>query len=369
MKKVLCIATAGKGGQDDLRMRALASKINAEVTYYCVDRSESRLAAAKEIWNLLKSSQWDLVYQEGTGIAGGINLILAAWLRKQPFIVSSGDPVGGFFYVREGPIVGSFFEFYERLLYKTCLGFVGWTPYLTGAAMKMGARNAATVEGAVDLNMFYPQTRSQRLAGRQKYGVNPDHLVCGVIGSLNWMSRQSCCQGYELVETLKLIEREDVSVLIVGDGTGKSRIEAAIPEKLKSRVILTGRVPKTEVVDAVNAMDIGFVTQIPGQLGNYRLSTKLPEYLACGVPVAMTPSPGFFDYASSAGWALPPLHPASVEFHQNCAQWIEKLSWDEVQQKAKQAPDLARKYFDNEVVGTKFREFVHSLLYSNSEGA
>ncbi len=364
MKKVLCIATAGKGGQDELRMQSLASQLKAEVTYYCVDRSLSRLASAREIWRLLHSSHWDLVYQEGTGIAGGINLILAALWRQQPFVLSSGDPIGGFFWVKHGPVVGSLFEIYERLLYKTCQGFIGWTPYLTGAAMKMGAKNAVTAEGAVDLSLFYPYERSPRLAVRQKYGLDPDSLVCGVIGNLNWMSRQSCCQGYELVESLKRVQREDVAILIVGDGTGKSRLEAAIPEKLKSRVVLTGRVSKIEVVDTINAMDIGFVTQIPGKLGNYRLSTKLPEYLACGVPVAMSPIPGFFDYVGSAGWSLPNYHPASVEFHDRCAQWMEQLSWSDISQKAKHATETARKYFDYDVVSPKFCDFVHRLLYS-----
>ena len=369
MKKVLCIATAGKGSQDELRMCRLASQLNAEVTYYCVDRSVSRVVAAQEVWILLRSSQWDLVYQEGTGIAGGMNLILAALLRKQHFIVSSGDPIGGFFHMRSGPLVGSLFELYEQLLYKTCAGFIGWTPYLTGAAMKMGAETAATVEGAVDLSIFYPYEQSRRLAIQEKYGLNPNHLVCGIIGNLKWNFRHSCCQGYELVESLKRIKREDVSLLIVGDGSGRSRLEKAIPERLRSRVVFTGRVPEAEVVDAINAMDIGFVTQILGKLGNYRLSTKLPEYLACGVPVAMSPIPGFYDYAAPAGWPLPAYHPASAEFHDHCAQWIDQLSWSDVAQKSKRAPEVARKYFDYEVVRPKFCDFVHRLLYSGDTHA
>ena len=364
MKKVLCIATAGKGGQDERRMHYLASQLNAEVIYYCLDRSVSRVVAAQEIWRLLQSDQWDLVYQEGTGIAGGMNLILAALLKNQSFIVSSGDPIGGFFHMREGPLMGYLFEVYERLLYKTCKGFVGWTPYLTGAAMKMGVQTAVTVEGAVDLDVFYPYDQSRRLAIRERYKLNPNHIVCGIIGSLNWNFRQSCCQGYELVESLKHIKREDVSLLIVGDGNGRAHLEQAIPERLRSRVVFTGRVPEADVVEAINAMDIGFVTQILGKLGNYRLSTKLPEYLACGVPVAMSPIPGFFDYASPAGWSLPAYHPASTEFHTHCAQWLDQLNWSDIAQKRKQAPELAHKYFDYEVVKPKFSEFVHRLLYS-----
>jgi glycosyltransferase involved in cell wall biosynthesis len=364
MKTVLCIATAGKGTLDELRMRRLASKLNAQVTYYYVDRSVSRLVAAKEVWRLLKASKWDLVYQEGTGIAGGLSLIRAALTWKQPFVVSGGDPIAGFFRTTKGPLIGNLFELYERSLYQTCAGFIGWTPYLTGVAMRMGAKRAVTVEGGVDMSIFYPYTPTQRLAVRQKYGIHPDHLVCGVVGSLIWVPPQAYCYGYELIETLKRIKRKDVSFLIVGDGDGKSRMEQALPEDLRSRVVFTGRLPETQVVDVINAMDIGFVTLF-SELGNYRLTTKLPEYLACGVPVAMSPTAGFYDYAASAGWALPRYHPASSEFHEHCAQWLDQLSWSDVAEKAKQAPEVAHQYFDYNIVGAKFSSFVHELLYSS----
>lgn len=369
MKKVLCINTGGKGNLHGLRMRRLAGNLNAEVTYYDLDRTKSRIATSQAVWNFLNSSKWDLVYQEGTGIAGGANLIRAALVKKQPFIVSSGDPIGGFFRVTKGPILGSFFEFYEKLLYQTCTGFIGWTPYLTGAALKMGAKRAITVEGGVDRNIFYPYTLSERLKIREKYGLHQDHLVCGVIGSLQWTPRQSYCYGYEMIESLKRVKRQDVSLLIVGDGDGRSRLEEIIPDSLRTRVIFTGRLPETEVVSAINAMNIGFVTQTLDELGNYRLTTKLPEYLACAVPVAMSPIPGFYDYAASAGWPLPAYHPASTEFHARCAQWLEQLSWNDIAEKASHALETAQKYFDYNLVSTKFCDFVHELLYlENREG-
>lgn len=366
MKKVLCINTGGKGNPQGLRMRRLTAKLYAEITYYDLDRTKSRTAASQEVWNLLNSSRWDLVYQEGTGIAGGASLIRAAFARKQAFIVSSGDPIGGFFRVTKGPLLGSFFEFYEKLLYRTCTGFIGWTPYLTGAALKMGAKRAITVEGGVDLKIFYPHTPDARFKIREKYGLHPEHLVCGVIGSLQWTSRQSYCYGYEQIELLKRVKRQDISLLIVGDGDGRSRLEEAIPDSLRARVVFTGRLSEIEVVNAINAMNIGFVTQTLDELGNFRLTTKLPEYLACGVPVAMSPIPGFYDYAAEAGWSLPAYHPASTEFHCRCAQWLDQLSWDDVAKKASSAPEIARKYFDYNLVSTKFCNFVHGLLYSEN---
>src|SRR5262245_1017531 len=97
MTRILCINPRGPGDLHGLRARCLASHLNADVTFHDVDRAISRTAASRRVWSLLRSENWDLVYQEGTGIAGGFNLIRAARAWGQPYIVSSGDPIGGYF--------------------------------------------------------------------------------------------------------------------------------------------------------------------------------------------------------------------------------------------------------------------------------
>ena len=364
VKKVLCINPRGQGDLHQLRAHRLTRDLDAEIIFYNVDRRTSYPTAVRALNVAIQSQHWDLIYQEGTGIIAGCNSIQAAQLRKQRFIVSSGDPVGGFFRVTKGPAVGALFDIYERLLYRTCAGFVGWTPYLTGAALTLGAKRGVTVEGGVELETFVPLSPAERKAVKQSFGIDANHLVCGVVGSLIWTPRQSYCYGLELVETLKRLTRTDVSLLIVGDGTGKSILEGRIPDHLRSRVVFTGRLPETEVVKAMNAMDIGFITQTLDALGNFRLTTKLPEYLACGLPVAMSPVPGFYDYASDAGWALPARHPASAEFHERCAAWLDALDREEVAEKARQARPIACQRFDYEVLSQKFRLFVGDILSS-----
>lgn len=367
MARILCINTGGKGDLHGLRMRRLTEGLDAKCVYLDFDRSVSRLENARTLWNVMRERRWDLVYQESTGIAGGLCLILAARAWGQRYVVSTGDPIGGFFRTVKGPLYGAAFEFYERLLYRHSAGFIGWTPYLSGMAMKMGAPSAVTVEGAVDTDLFAPYDPDQRRAAKTSYGLNPDHLVCGMVGSLTWTPRQRYCYGLELVEMLPYLHREDVSVLIVGDGDGRKRLERRIPKQLRPRVVFTGRVPEAEVAHALNAMDVGFITQTLDGLGRYRLTTKLPEYLASGLPVAMSPIPGFYDYAHRAGWALPAHHPASDAFHRQCARWIDALTWEAVASRRARAPALANKFFDYNVVRPKFTAFVTSLLDGHHE--
>ena len=359
---ILCINTHGPGGQDERRICLLTRSLGTEVVVHHLDRTCSYQRAMQRLQRCIQSRTWDLIYQEGTGIAGGATLIQAARRRGQKFIVSSGDPVGGFFRVTKGPALGALFHAYERQLYRACAGFVGWTPYLTGAALALGARRGVTVEGGADLDTFVPFAPAERRAAKESLGLDPSHLVCGVVGSLRWTPRQSYCYGLELVEILKRLKRPDISVLIIGDGSGKAILQQRVPDHLRSRIVFTGRLPEPEVVRAMNAMDIGFITQTLDGLGNFRLTTKLPEYLACGLPVAMSPVPGFYDYASGAGWALPARHPASTQFHERCAAWLEDLDREEIAEKAQAARPLAFRHFDYNVLSKRFRLFVEDIL-------
>jgi glycosyltransferase involved in cell wall biosynthesis len=364
MSQLLCINTGGIGDLHGLRARRLTKFLDAECTYFDVDESISRRHNAEAIRELIHSADWDLIYQEGTGIAGGLNLIRSSLFRNQPYIVSSGDPIGEFFHVVKGPLYGFAFEQYEKLLYGQSAGFIGWTPYLAGMAMKMGAPRAVTVEGAVDMSIFSSYSSAERAAAKKAYGLDSDHVVCGVVGSLKWTPRQQYCYGLELVAMLPYLNRQDVSILIVGDGDGREHLQRRVPDVWRDRVVFTGRVPEDEVVRTLNAMDVGFIAQTLDKLGRYRLTTKLPEYLASGLPVAMSPVPGFFDYAHAAGWALPPHHPASEPFHRKCAAWIDRLSWSEIKERRQAAPSIARTRFAYEIVRPRFEAFIKSLLES-----
>jgi hypothetical protein len=227
----------------------------------------------------------------------------------------------------------------------------------------MGAPRAVTVEGAVDLNRFTPASDSRRLALRQRYNLAPDHLVCGVVGSLQWSDRQQYCYGLELIETLKYLTRTDVSLLIVGDGDGKNELERRVPAAWADRVVFTGRVSPDEVAETLNAMDVGFITQTLDGLGNFRLTTKLPEYLATGLPVAMSPTPGYYDYVGrSAGWSLPAHHPSADVFHRECASWLDSLHHDEVRARRPVARRTAEALFSYDRLTARFAEFMASLL-------
>jgi hypothetical protein len=360
-KRILCINAAGVGDLHGIRLREMAGALEPtfETTIVDADRT-SRKAAVGQVSQLLQTP-YDLVYMESTSIATGLPLIQAA-RRGQKFIVSSGDPIRGFFAATQGPLQGAAFGLYEKALYKSCAGFIGWTPYLTGRALELGAPRAITIEGSVNTSLFTPPTAQERLAVRERLGIPTNHIVCGVVGSLKWSERLGYCYGLELVETLKKLKRTDITMMIVGDGDGREELEKRVPENLKSRMIFTGRVPADEVPGLMSALDIGFITQTLDQLGNYRLTTKLPEYLACGVPVAMSPIPGYYDYVLGAGWALPACAPFDERFYRECAAWLETLTPEIIAAQAKSARAIALNRFDYKITLPRFVQFVSDVV-------
>ena len=362
--RILCINAGGVGDLHGIRVRQLARYLDADVEIFDLDKSNSRLRNARLVWKLVHSADWDLVYQESTGIGVGAPLILAALLGRLKYVVSTGDPVGGFFRNVKGPAVGWLFERYERLLYRRCAGFVGWTPYLTGMAVKMGARRAVTIEGAVDTNLVGTAGDAEKSQAKAELGIPADHIVCGLVGSIKWSPRQQYCYGLELVAAAGMIARDDMTFLIVGDGDGMDTLRSRLTPDAEDKVVFTGRVAPERVADVLKAMDVGFITQTLDGLGTYRLTTKMPEYLSAGVPIAMSPTPGFFDYVGEAGWPLPPFHPASDAFHKGLARWLDSLTTDDIQQRRALARTIAERVFDYEVVGPRFRRFINSILES-----
>ncbi len=360
--EILCINTGGKGDLHGLRMRRLASRLAIPCAFYDLDKSD-RKGSLKTLWNIITERPWRLIYQESTGITGGINLIRATREKGIPYVVSSGDPIEGFFRVTKGAMLGNAFGVYEKLLMRHSAGFIGWTPYLTGRALELGAPRGVTIEGAVDLELFRPLPESERERIRASYGIRPGHLVCGIVGSLLWTPSQNYCYGLELIEAARRLKRDDMSFLLVGDGTGKAILQERVPETMKNRVIFTGRVPEQEVVRVMNAMHIGFITQTLDKLGSYRLTTKMPEYLATGLPIGISPIPGYFDYVGeAAGCALPPYHPASAIFHDKLAQWLETVDRAEVEGKRAACRTIAEERFGYEMIAARFRSFVEYVL-------
>jgi glycosyltransferase involved in cell wall biosynthesis len=138
------------------------------------------------------------------------------------------------------------------------------------------ADKVKSVPTGVDTARFCP---GDKTAARQQCGLPPDKMIIGIVATLrSWKGHTY------LVEAVARLQREDVLLLIVGDGPNLPNIEAAIAKhQLHQQVIFAGQ--QADVVPWLRAMDI-FV--LPSY-ANEGVPQGLMQAMACGLPVVSTP--------------------------------------------------------------------------------
>jgi hypothetical protein len=293
---------------------------------------------------------------EGTGVAGGVSVILARRLFGVRYMVSSGDAVG--------PFVGGISRaarlpawFYEWMLYRHSAGFIGWTPYLVGRALTMGAPRGVTAANYAP----YPTFRESRSTVRERLGISRDTIVFGISGSLVWNRRHQYCYGLELVEAIRQVERQDLAVLIVGAGSGLSHLIDRAGDELGRRVFLPGRVSRELVTSYLGAMDVGSLPQSVDQVGAFRYTTKLPEYQSARLPIVTGYIPMAYDVAYDWAWRIPGESPWSAEYVKALGQLMQRIDQVTVTDMKARVPSTSE-LFDQSAQTDHVSAFVRDAL-------
>ena len=299
--RVVAFSTLGHGSNDEVRIRDLLRDVGCEL--FPFDRAH-KVRMFRRLLLEMGRFRPDLVVMEGTGLAGGAALILARALFGQRYLVSSGDAVGPWVGTRSR-LFGRVFGLYERMLCRLAAGFIGWTPYLVGRALSFGTPRGMTAAGWAP----FPRSQKELIDARQRVrsylGISPNALVIGIAGSMVWSPRYQFCYGVELVRALALVRRPDVYALLVGDGTGRAKLEALAEDRIGRTVLFTGRVPQADVPDYLAAMDLGSLPQSVDRVGSFRFTTKISEYLAAGLPMVTGQVPMGYDLDEGWVWRLP----------------------------------------------------------------
>jgi len=331
---ILSFATQGAGSDDESRLLALLAKFAPDV--FPFDRRIKR-RTFRSILKAILVRRPSLVVMEGTGLAGGLAVVLARLLAGTPYIVSSGDAVGPFV-AQQRPMLGPIFGLYERLLCRLSAGYIGWTPYLAGRALTFGAPRAMTAPGWAPFSLCPKELAARRAEIRAELAISPDDLVFGLVGSLAWTRRVRYCYGMDLVRAFQRTKREGLKVVIVGDGEGRTHLEQAAGRRLNETVFLTGRVPRDRVPDYLAAMDVASLPQSVDQLGSFRYTTKLSEYLAAGLPVVTGQIPLAYDFGDDWLWRLPGKAPWDDRYLEALADLMDNLSSVELVAKQQAVP-------------------------------
>jgi Glycosyl transferases group 1 len=322
---ILVFATKGSGSNDETRILELLG--DHDVERYEFDRAR-KLSNVPRIVRRARARRVPLIVMEGTGIAGGLAVLLARALFGIPFVVSSGDAVAPFL-AGTRPVLGVPAWIYERLLYRCGAGFIGWTPYLVGRAISLGGSRGVTAAGFPQ----HPGVALTREEVRAALGVPQDALLFGIVGSLDWNANKGYCYGLELVEAVRRAGRADVAVAVVGGGSGLERLRAAAGPELGRRVFIPGPVEPRFVESYLAAMDVGSLPQTLDPVGALRYTTKISEYVAARLPLVTGQLPLAYDVADLWSWRLPGETPWSEEYLDALASLMDEVTIEEVHRK------------------------------------
>ena len=355
--RIFGFATQGKGGNEEARLKSLLERFEADILPF--DR-QAKFRMFGQVLSVLRAGQYDLAAMEGSGVAGGLALILGRLLFGRRYVISSGDAIGPFLTAR-WPLFAPIFNGYEHILYRLSDGFIGWTPYLVGRALTMGARRAMTAPGWAPFPISDEQKAEHRARIRGRLGIPDSAIVVGIAGALIWNARIKYCYGFELVQAFRRIKRLDAYALIVGEGNGLPILKEAAGQEYGQRVFFPGRVPQEEVPAYFSAMDVASLPQSVDKVGSFRYTTKLSEYLAAGLPVVTGQIPLAYDLDSGWLWRIPGNVPWDPVYFKALAELVTTLNRSEISERSRAALRAALE-FDRGQQVARVTAFIGDLL-------
>lgn len=332
--RVAYLATQGDGSGDEARIADLLAPLRP--TRLSFDRSHKARSCASVLTGILRERP-DVVVMEGSGVAGGAAVIIARVVRGIPFVFSSGDAVGPYLGLVR-PWLSTPGRLYERLLCKLSAGYIGWSPYLVGRAITLGARRGMTAAHWSSNVLSEPQRCELRAATRRRLDIPEAALVVGLVGSLKWNPRRSYTYGLELVDAVRRTARADLRVLIVGGGDGIRQLELRAGEDLGRRILLVGAVPREDVASMLSAMDVASLPQSLDEVGALRYTTKLSEYLGAGVPVVTGQLPVAYDLDDGWLWRIAGAAPWDPDYVAGMARFLTTLDRSDVAARRARVP-------------------------------
>jgi glycosyltransferase involved in cell wall biosynthesis len=172
------------------------------------------------------------------------------------------------------------------------------------------------------------------MASRRHLGISERAFVIGVVSTLN---------DYEGVDTLlaalRLVERPDAHLLVVGDGPSAAELRKSSVD-LTGQVTFTGRVPHADVAAHYAAIDVFCVPRRRTPVTQLVPPLKPLEALAMGIPILVSDLPPLTELVadSYAGWAVTAEDPKA---------WAHQLDWlhghiDERQEKGREGRSWVR---------------------------
>lgn len=305
------------------------------------------------------TEEYDVVLATTTPLTVGIPGIAARWLRRKIFIFEVRDlwpELPRAMGVIRNPFVLALMSFLEWASYRSAHRLIGLSPGIVeGISARAGADAKVTmVPNGCDTEIFLPAAKSA-----------PSHPVPGQPLTAIFTGAHGLANGLDSVLDAALVlqrrGREDIRLVLVGDGMCKPALVARARAEGLGNVTFLDPIPKTGVVAMLREADVGL--QILADVPAFYRGTspnKFFDYLAGGLPV-LNNYPGWLAeviQTHDCGIAVPPRDPgAFADALEAFADHPERTS-----AMGRNAASLARGPFARERLSDRWADWVEGAM-------
>jgi glycosyltransferase involved in cell wall biosynthesis len=290
--------------------------IEFDLAYYNADgvvkRAITFMKFALYSIRLAFTEKYDVLFATTTPLTAGMPGILARWLRGKPFVFEVRDlwpELPRAMGVIRNPLLLGSMSVLEWASYHSAHRLVALSPGIVDGIAHRGVSRGriALVPNGCDMDIFAAESKAWRPAQ-----VGPTDLMAVFAGT------HGIANGLDAVldaaAVLKHRGRDDIKLLLIGQGKLKARLRARAAREGLDNVLFHDPVNKVRLAGLLAATDLGL--QVLANVPAFYYGTspnKFFDYLSAGLPV-LNNYPGWLAEMISeyrCGFSVPPGNPVA----------------------------------------------------------
>lgn len=321
-----------------VRARAMAARLSAYYDIHIAYRSHHKLISILDIFRFLRRAHPVAVYVFDISYTGVVASSLYKFIFRNCLIIETGDAIAEL--VRSTGSRGKFGTWLTGLLESAAFRIADRIVVRGSFHKELLTQRGLDVEviqDGVDTDTFIAKDTDDL---RKRYGLEEVTTV-GLVGSSIWSEKLQMCYGWELVETLRLLQDRPVKGIMIGSGSGISHLKARCREYcIEDKIVFLGHIPYEELPAYLGLIDICLSTQTNDIVGQVRTTGKLPLYLAAGRYIL----------ASKVGEAKLVLRPEMLVEYEGVKDWEYPEKLKERIERILEHPEMLKLAADNVLI-------------------
>lgn len=293
-------------------------------------------------------------------ITVGIPALFAKWLRRKPLVFEVRDlwPEGAVaFGIIRNPWIIKTAYWFEKLCYQNSALIIACSPGIQHSIiLRFPATQVITIPNASDVGLF----RHADIPQNATIAYQDKHLFVytGTLGLID-----DCRQILEAAAILQQRQRNDIQILMIGDGKERLELEAKAKADRLVNVSFLGLMPKTKLIAYIRQARASILTVKPIPFMDHCSPNKMFDAFAAGIPIIQTTRGWIHELIEKeqCGINVAPNDPI------NFADAIERLADDALLYKkmSEQSAKLGDQVFNRDLLAQQMLEAIEQVYEGN----